>query len=190
VLGCGIDIVYPPRNAALLAELCEKGLVLSEFALGTPPHAHNFPRRNRIIAGLARGCLVVEAAMQSGSLITARLANEIGRDVFAIPGSIHSPLSKGPHLLIKQGAKLVDDVADVLDELGIAATVGTGAATRPMVSPDAAATLAALGHDACDFDTLASRTGLTTERLSAALTELELETRVARNADGTLQRLD
>ncbi len=118
VLGTGIDIVYPARNAALFAQIGERGLLLSEYPIGTPAIGHNFPRRNRLISGLARGCLVVEAAIGSGSLITARFAAEQGREVFAIPGSIHSPLSRGCHALIKQGAKLVDAAEDVLAELG------------------------------------------------------------------------
>src|SRR5207302_4345391 len=114
VLGTGVDVVYPSRNAELASEIARRGLLVSEFALGTPAISHNFPRRNRLISGLARGCLVVEAALPSGSLITARLAAEQGRDVYAIPGSIHAPLSKGCHALIKTGAKLVESADDVL----------------------------------------------------------------------------
>jgi DNA processing protein len=117
VVGTGLDLVYPARNKALAHELVERGLIMSEFPLGTPALAKNFPRRNRIISGLSRGVLVVEAALASGSLITARQAGEQGREVFAIPGSIHSPFSKGCHQLIKQGAKLVDDANDILTEL-------------------------------------------------------------------------
>jgi DNA processing protein len=117
VLGTGIDVVYPRRNEALAHEVAAKGLLVSEFPLGTGPIAGNFPRRNRIISGLAQGCLVVEAAAASGSLITARAAADQGRDVFAIPGTIHSPLSKGCHSLIKAGAKLVESAVDVLSEL-------------------------------------------------------------------------
>src|SRR5512146_342225 len=117
VVGTGLDIVYPARNRDLAHELARKGTLISEFRLGTPAHASNFPRRNRLISGLARGCLVVEAALQSGSLITARLANEQGKEVFAVPGSIHSPLSKGCHQLIKQGAKLAESAQDILEEL-------------------------------------------------------------------------
>ena len=122
VIGTGIDRVYPARNQALARDIATQGCIISEFPLGTQALKENFPRRNRVISGLARGCLVVEAAERSGSLITARLSGEQGRDVFAIPGSIHSPLSKGCHKLIKQGAKLVDDASDILDELGLAAT--------------------------------------------------------------------
>ena len=118
VVGTGLDIVYQARNRELAHRIAEAGVIISEYPLGMGARAENFPRRNRLIAGLARGLLVVEAAAQSGSLITARLAAEQGRDVFAIPGSIHSPLAKGCHLLIKQGAKLVETAADILDELG------------------------------------------------------------------------
>src|SRR3954463_12479188 len=130
VLGTGIDIVYPRRNSELGAKMMERGLLISEFPLGTAPAAHNFPRRNRLISGLGRGCLVIEAAAASGSLITARTAAEPGRDVFAIPGSIHSPLSRGCHALIKSGAKLVESAQDVLDELS--GFRGTGYATTAM----------------------------------------------------------
>jgi DNA processing protein len=118
VVGTGADIVYPSRNRDLAKAIAERGAIISSFALGTPAIGNNFPQRNRLISGLARGVLVVEAAMQSGSLITARLAGEQGREVFAIPGSIHSPLAKGCHRLIKQGAKLVESAQDVLEELG------------------------------------------------------------------------
>ena len=117
VIGTGADRLYPARNESLARQIAEKGVVLSEFPLGTPAIGANFPRRNRIIAGLGMGCLVVEAALRSGSLITARLAAESGREVFAIPGSIHSPLSRGCHQLIRQGAKLVESAQDILEEL-------------------------------------------------------------------------
>src|SRR5437588_755885 len=133
VLGTGIDVVYPTRNAELAAQIARDGLLVSEFPLGTAAIAHNFPRRNRLISGLARGCLVVEAALASGSLITARCAADQGREVFAIPGSIHSPLSKGCHALIKSGAKLVESAEDVLAELGGFRPTGYAntAASRP-----------------------------------------------------------
>ena len=121
VIGTGIDRVYPAANRALAQRLAESGGLVSEFALGTPPLPANFPRRNRVISGLSRGVLVVEATLASGSLITARFAAEQGRDVLAIPGSIHSPFSKGSHRLIKDGAKLVETVQDVLEELGVSA---------------------------------------------------------------------
>jgi DNA processing protein len=122
VVGTGIDIAYPPPNAKLTAQVAERGLIVSEYPLATPPLGPNFPRRNRLISGLARGVLVVEAALRSGSLITARQAAEQGRDVFALPGSIHAPLAKGCHRLIKDGAKLVESAADVLEELQIASS--------------------------------------------------------------------
>ena len=116
-MGTGLDIVYPARHRDLAHKIAERGLIISEFPLGTPSKAQNFPRRNRVISGLSLGCLVVEANIDSGSLITARLATEQGREVFAIPGSIHSPVTKGCHQLIKQGAKLVETTQDILEEL-------------------------------------------------------------------------
>jgi DNA processing protein len=190
VLGCGVDVVYPPHNASLYGELAQQGLLLSEFALGTAPLAHHFPRRNRIIAGMSRGCLVVEAAAVSGSLITARLAVDMGRDVFAIPGSIHAPLSKGCHQLIKEGAKLVDAAADILEELSIAPARMQAAARDAPADPEQTRVLAALGYDACDFDTLARRTGMAADRLQAALSGLELDAWISRTRTGTYQRLD
>ena len=123
VVGTGVDRVYPARHHQLAHQIAEHGAIVSEYPLGTPPLRENFPRRNRIISGLCLGALVVEAALRSGSLITARLASEQGREVFAIPGSIHSPLSKGCHQLIRQGAKLVETASDVVEEL--AALVGS-----------------------------------------------------------------
>lgn len=132
VIGCGPDIVYPARHRALHERITERGLLLSEFAPGTPPLPAHFPQRNRLIAALARGTLVVEAALQSGSLVTARLALEVGADVFAIPGSIHSPQSKGCHALIQQGARLVESAQDVIDELqSMPGLAGARAADRP-----------------------------------------------------------
>lgn len=186
VLGTGLDIVYPARNRELAHELAAKGLLVSEFPLGTRAVASNFPRRNRLISGLSQGVLVVEAALQSGSLITARFALDQGRDVFAIPGSIHSPLSKGCHLLIKQGAKLVDAAADIMEELG-----GTSVA-RPDTAAQAVASsplLDAMGFDPIDLDTLCSRAGLTAENASAMLLQLELDGVVARMTGGQFQRL-
>jgi DNA processing protein len=186
VLGTGIDVAYPAANRALFEAIRGRGLLLSEFAIGTPGIAHNFPRRNRIICGLARGVLVVEAALRSGSLITARLAAEAGREVFALPGSIHSPTARGCHRLIKDGAKLVESAQDVLDELRIDARAGDGR------SPRAAAhqgLLAALGFDPVDLDTLAARTGRDAGSLSAELLELELAQDVERLPGNRYQRL-
>jgi DNA processing protein len=185
VLGTGIDIIYPRRNESLAQEISLRGALVSEFALGTPPTAGNFPRRNRLISGLARGCLVVEAALDSGSLITARLAAEQGREVFAIPGSIHSPLTKGCHALIKQGAKLVETAQDVLEELGSAGTLPSRSA-EPGASRDL---LDKMGFDPCDIDSLIARTGLATEVISAILLELELEGRIAGLPGGLYQRI-
>ncbi|MBI4990250.1 MAG: DNA-protecting protein DprA [Rhodocyclales bacterium] len=189
VIGTGIDRVYPARNQALARDIAANGAIVSEFPLGTPALRENFPRRNRIISGLARGCLVVEAAERSGSLITARLAGEQGRDVFAIPGSIHSPLSKGCHKLIKQGAKLVDDARDILDELGLATADDKAVAAVSVATAETARLLDCIGFDPCDMDTLALRSGLTTERLYAILLQMELDGRVANLPGGRFQRI-
>ncbi len=185
IVGTGLDKVYPARNRDLAHAIADKGLIISEFALGTPPLAANFPRRNRLISGMTRGCLVVEAALSSGSLITARLSNELGKDVFAIPGSIHSTLSKGCHVLIKQGAKLVDDAADILSELRL--PVPAGGATKAVSSSNPL--LAHMAFDPCDIDTLAGRAGLPVHEVSASLTELELEGAVAGLPGGLWQRI-
>ena len=200
VIGTGPDRIYPARNNALAREIAEKGVIVGEFPVGTPPLAANFPRRNRIIAGLCRGCLVVEAAQQSGSLITARLAAEAGREVFAIPGSIHSPVSRGCHSLIKQGAKLVESAQDILDELALPGMFGGQGSshlnsvteTRQdglSVNGDASVMLTALGHDPCSIDLLVERTGLTADNLLAMLLPLELDGRVAQLPGGLYQRL-
>jgi DNA processing protein len=186
-VGTGLDIVYPAKHRQLAHEIAEKGLIVSEFPLGTPSMAQNFPRRNRIISGLARGCLVVEANLQSGSLITARLAAEQGREVFAIPGSIHSPVAKGCHQLIKQGAKLVDSIHDILEELG-------GGPPLPKTAKDTAAhtdnpLLEKMGYDPITIDGLIERSGLTSESLSSMLLMLELEGKVATLPGGRYQRL-
>lgn len=175
VIGTGADIVYPARNRTLAHQIAEQGCILSEYALGTPAIASNFPRRNRLISGLARGVLVVEAALQSGSLITARMAVEQGRDMFAIPGSIHSPLSKGCHQLIKQGAKLVEAAQDILEELQYASSASVpDNLEMPVLDAQAAQVLQALGFDAVDADTLAARCQLDIAALSAPLFALEL----------------
>lgn len=187
VVGTGLDVVYPARNRALAHEIAAHGVLISEFALGTPALAANFPRRNRLLSGIARGCLVVEAAQRSGSLITARSANEQGREVFAVPGSIHSPLSKGCHLLIKQGAKLVECAQDVLEELGLPLPD-----EEPRVSqaePETHFLLEHLGFDPCDIDTLSARSGLPGSEVTALLTQLELDGRVAALPGGRYQRL-
>jgi DNA processing protein len=186
VLGTGVDVVYPASNRGLFEAIRSRGLLLSEFALGTPGIAHNFPRRNRIIGGLARGVLVVEAALRSGSLITARLAAEAGREVFAIPGSIHSPTARGCHRLIKDGAKLVESAQDILDELHIDFKAVDSRAPRPAAHR---ALLQALGFDPVDLDTLAVRTGRDAGSLAAELLELELAQDVERLPGNRYQRL-
>jgi len=191
VLGTGIDVVYPQRNAELAAEISRRGLVLSEFPLGTAAVSHNFPRRNRLISGLARGCLVVEAALPSGSLITAKLAAEQGRDVFAIPGSIHSPLSKGCHELIKTGAKLVESAEDVLAELSGFKQSGRASTAEPRdAAQPVSALLAVMGHDPVDVDFLCERAGLSAEQVASQLLRLELEGRVTALPGGLYQRLE
>ena len=189
VVGTGVDVIYPASNKALTAVIRDRGLAISEFALGTPAVAHNFPRRNRIIAGLARGVLVVEAALRSGSLITARLAAESGREVFAIPGSIHSPMARGCHRLLKDGAKLVEEAADILDELRMSSGSAGGRTPEADAPPDASGLLAALGHDPVDLDTLAARTGRDAGSLTAELLELELAQHIERLPGNRYQRL-
>lgn len=190
VIGTGADIVYPSAHRALAHRIIEHGLIVGEFPLGVAAAAHHFPRRNRIIAGLSRGVLVVEAAARSGSLITARLASECGRDVFAIPGSIHSPLSKGCHQLIRQGAKLVDSVTDILEEWGaMPATRAPAGPSRQHADPAAAGLLAQLGFDPVAADDLARRAGLSAAQLATQLLDLELAGQIARLPGGRVQRL-
>lgn len=189
IVGTGLDKVYPARNRELAHAIADKGAILSEFPLGTPPLAANFPRRNRLISGMTRGCLVVEAALSSGSLITARLANELGKDVFAIPGSIHSTLSKGCHVLIKQGAKLVDDAADILGELRLPLPASGASASTSTNSASDHPLLAHMAFDPCDVDTLAGRAGLPVHEISATLVTLEIEGVVASLPGGLWQRV-
>ena len=178
-VGTGLDRVYPASNKKLAHEIAARGLLVSEFLLGTSPIAENFPRRNRLIAALGQGCLVIEAAMGSGSLITARQANELGREVFAIPGSIHSPLAKGCHHLIKQGAKLVESAEDILAELRWDSSAvrqpQLALGEVPVLDETEQIVLRAAGHDPVDADTLSQRSGLTTDRLCAILLGLELK---------------
>lgn len=188
VVGTGLDTVYPARNRDLAHRIAAQGALVSEFPLGTPALAANFPQRNRLICGLSKGCLVVEAAISSGSLITARLATDQGREVFAIPGSIHSPLAKGCHALIKQGAKLVESAQDVLEELGLSQTTG-----RVVVASEEVAEthplLPHLGFDPVDIDTLQQRSGLAIDALNSALTDLEMAGLVESLPGGRWQRL-
>ncbi len=187
VVGTGLDRVYPRRNLRLAHRIAEHGLMLSEYALGTPPLPPNFPIRNRIIAGLSRGTLVVEAALQSGSLITARMANEAGRDVFAIPGSIHSPQSKGCHALIKQGAKLVDSAQDILEDLKLSDEPAAPHDPAPARTEDPL--LAAIGFDPVTLDALVARTGWPASELNSRLLGLELDGLVARLPGQLFQRV-
>lgn len=189
VIGTGADIVYPARNRSLAHLIADGGCILSEYALGMPAVASNFPRRNRLISGLAKGVLVVEAAAQSGSLITARMAAEQGREVFAIPGSIHAPLSKGCHQLIKQGAKLVETAQDILDELQFSAAAVRSAVAGAQPAEPGQGLLALLGYDPLHPDALAQRSGLDAASLSAQLLELELAGRIETLAGGLLRRL-
>jgi len=189
VVGTGLDRVYPRRNEALAARILEGGgLIVSEYSLGTPVMQANFPRRNRIIAGLAQGCLVVEAAVQSGSLITARLAVEANREVFAIPGSIHSPQSRGCHALIRQGAKLVESAEHVLEELPALAQATVAVPEADDVPHEQQALLDAMGFDPVSLDALMARCGWPAAELNAALLELELDGQVARLAGQLFQR--
>jgi len=193
VAGTGIDVIYPSSQRALTEAIRQRGLVLSEFAPGMPALAHNFPRRNRIIAGLARGVLVVEAALRSGSLITARLAADFGREVLAIPGSIHSPTARGCHRLIKEGAKLVENARDVLEELrmdgALLARARRGETTGGALSDQQRRLLDALGRDPVSLDQLAARCAADAGTISATLLELELAQHVERLPGNRYQRL-
>ena len=201
-LGHGIDRVYPAANKSLAHKIAESGALVSEFPLGSPPRREHFPQRNRLISGASLGTLVVEAARRSGSLITARLAAEQGREIFAIPGSIHNPLARGTHQLIRQGAKLVESVDDIFSELGALAGLVLDAATKEGAEPPAAETgplehdadyqllLDALGHDPVSIDVLADRSGLTIEQVSSMLLILELEGQIEVLTGGTYLKLD
>jgi DNA processing protein len=192
VIGTGLDRVYPKAHHELTHRIAQHGLLLSEYPLGTPPLNANFPKRNRLIAGLARGTLVVEAAMQSGSLITARLTAEQGKDVFAIPGSIHAAQSRGCHALIKQGAKLVESTQDVLEELqGLSVWPAAHGVTHSKsgLMEVGNTLLQAIGFDPVGLDALQGRTRLSTSDLQAQLMEMEINGQVARLPGGLFQRL-
>ena len=191
VVGTGLDRVYPARNRDLAMRIARDGVLLSEYLPGTPPRKENFPRRNRLISGLARGVLVVEATLSSGSLITARLAADQGRDVFAIPGSIHSPFAKGCHKLIREGATLVETAQDVLGELCPGATPSHAPDQRMRTerSSDATKLLAAMGYDPVSIDALVERTGSAVQSVTGELVTLELDGRIASLPGGYWQRL-
>lgn len=195
VAGHGLDRIYPAGNRALAQAIVECGAIVSEFPIGTPPLAANFPVRNRIISGLSVGVLVVEAALRSGSLITARLAAEQGREVFALPGSIHSPLARGCHALIRQGAKLVEEAEHVLEELGALVAARPVArpspvSARPLAEPDERTRrlLGLLSHDPLTIDALIEHSGLTPDTVSSILLTLELRGWVIAGPGGTYQR--
>jgi DNA processing protein len=198
VMGCGLDAVYPREHVDLAREVATRGTLVSDLPTGTPPLKHHFPRRNRIISGLSVGTLVVEAALQSGSLITARLASEQGREVFAIPGSIHNPMARGCHRLIRQGAKLVETVDDIFAELGAlleglragaqSEAPDTQAVSGPVLDKDYEILLDALGFAPAGIDTLVSRTGLAAEVVASMLLILELDGRVAQQFGGLYGR--
>lgn len=189
VVGTGLDKVYPSANRDLAHLLAKQGALISEFPLGTPPIAGNFPRRNRIISGMSIGCLVVEASLQSGSLITARLAMEQGRDVFAIPGSIHTPQSRGCHKLIKQGAKLVESAQDILDELPCKIRTAIPAPPPSPAIHEEANLLDLIGNDPVSMEVICARSGLTVSQLSAMLLTYELEGHLATLPGGLFQRI-
>lgn len=191
VVGTGLDIVYPAKHRELAHQIAQTGLILSEFSLGTPSKPQNFPKRNRIISGLSIGCLVVEANLHSGSQITARLATEQGREVFAIPGSIHSPLSKGCHQLIKQGAKLVDCVQDIVEELHLFNTSTIDTTINPNSNNDHSGhiILDKMGYDPIRLENIVALTGLTVSEVSSMLTLLELDGKIANIAGGQFQKI-
>lgn len=192
VIGTGADRIYPAGNRELARRIAQTGGILSEFVPGTPARKENFPRRNRLISGLARGVLVVEATLSSGSLITARWAGEQGREVFAIPGSIHSPFAKGCHKLIREGAKLVETAQDVLAELGIGtpapASLSASRATKRNAPTPESPLLAMMGHDPVTIDTLVERTGSSADAVAAGLVRLELDALVCALPGGYWQR--
>jgi DNA processing protein len=196
-LGHGIDSIYPARNEPLAKRIAEQGALCSEFPLGSAPRREHFPQRNRLISGLGLGTLVVEAARRSGSLISARLASEQGREIFAIPGSIHNPMSRGCHQLIRQGAKLVESADDIVSELGplvahLAQTpdeAETSYASQTDQDAEYGELLQALGFDPATADELAGRSGLTIDQVSSMLLILELEGKIEAQAGGRYSRL-
>lgn len=194
VVGTGADLFYPARNRALAERIANEGCIVSEYALGTAPTSGNFPRRNRIISGLSSGVLVVEAAAQSGSLITARVAAEQGREVFALPGSIHAPLAKGCHRLIRDGARLVETVNEILEAMQVSPLTSPLSSSGPSscalpTETDCTDLLAQLGHEALDVDDLLERTGSDIGQLSMGLLALEMAGMIERLPGGKVQRV-
>lgn len=198
VQGCGPDRIYPRRHRRLAERICASGVVVTEFAPGMPPLAANFPRRNRIISGLSLGIVVVEAALRSGSLITARCASEQGREVFAVPGSIHNHLARGCHALIRQGAKLVESVEDILEECGPllavagdnpAAANGVHRQEHTQLEPEYRIMLNAMGDAPVSVDMLVECSGLTADAVSSMLLLMELRGLIASQPGGMYTRL-
>jgi DNA processing protein len=191
VLGCGVDVAYPREHRSLMADIAATGAVVSELVPGTPPQAHFFPRRNRIISGLSRAVVVIEAGEKSGSLITARCALEQGRDVLAVPGNILNGRNRGGHALLRDGAKIVETADDIVEELGLASRKTTGAPNTGLTAPEGDPILAYLSPgEPSDVDTIAERSGLATAALLTRLFELELAGLVGRAAGGRFVRLD
>ncbi|MGH1536665.1 MAG: DNA-processing protein DprA [Gammaproteobacteria bacterium] len=197
VAACGLDRVYPAEHRQLAEQISQRGLLVSEFPIGTSPMPGHFPRRNRIISGLSLGTLIVEASLKSGSLITARLALEQGREVFAIPGSIHNPLSKGTHNLIRNGAKLVETVEDVLEELkhhidlnalSSEQNIAVNTQNTLPLDPQHEKILNSMGHEPISIDTLIERCGLEVGEVSSILLILELNNQVAHHGNGIYMR--
>ena len=194
VCATGLDRTFPERHRELAREIAQRGVLVSEFPTGTPPLAEHFPRRNRLISGLSLGVLVVEAALKSGSLVTAKLAAEQGREVFAIPGSIHSPLARGPHALLRLGARLTESVPDILDELAVQlgeqfAPSRATAIPEAALEPERQRVLDAVGFEPTQFDRLVERLAMPIDALCAALLALELDGRIAAAPGGAYQRL-
>jgi len=197
VIGTGLDRVYPAKHRDLAHNIVQQGAIVSEFAMGTSPRAENFPRRNRLISGLSLGTLVVEAATRSGSLITARMALEQGREVFAIPGSIHNPLARGCHQLIREGAKLVETAEDIVEELGALASFDIMSDEQEVLTDNGSQALdsdyqllfACLGYDPIEIDSLVAQSGLTAETVSSMLLLLELDGQVASLSGGRYVRV-
>jgi DNA processing protein len=190
VLGCGADVVYPPEHATLAAEMTVRGAVISELVPGTVPRAVFFPRRNRIISGLARAVIVIEAGEKSGSLITARCALEQGRDVLAVPGNVLTGRNRGGHALLRDGARLVETVEDILDELGLSSAGASGASRGPTVGPADPVLAAMLPGESADLEQISGRSGLSVAELLPRLLELELAGGVKREPGGRFVRTD